>query len=101
MIPSLERVPCILWMEFDDPTVGKNNEQSLNIVILEIEIVHTIQRHWTLIGLETRRFQRGKGVSSYEIVKKQFPFIVAEALTIHKSQYLRLCCSTYRITYVI
>ena len=21
---SLERVPCILWLEFDDPTVGKD-----------------------------------------------------------------------------
>ena len=41
---------------------------------------------WTPIGLETRRFQRGKGVSCYRIVRKQFPFIVAEALTNHKSQ---------------
>ena len=41
---------------------------------------------WTPIGLETRRFQRGKGVSCYRIVRKQFLFIVAEALTNHKSQ---------------
>ena len=36
---SLERVPCILWMEFDDPTVGKDKRASLNIVILEIVLL--------------------------------------------------------------
>ena len=80
---SLERVPCILWMEFDDPTVGKDKRAKSQHRYLRDS---TIQRNWTPIGLETRRFQRGKGVSSYKIVRKQFPFIVAEALTIHKSQ---------------
>ena len=80
---SLERVPCILWMEFDDPTVGKDKRaQSQHHYLRD----STIQRNWTPIGLETRHFQRGKGVSSYRIVRKQFPFKVAEALTIHKSQ---------------
>ena len=37
------------------------------------------------IGLETRRFHGGKGVSCYRIVRKQFPLIVADALTNHKS----------------
>ena len=80
---SLERVPCILWMEFDDPTVGKDKRAKSQHRYLRDS---TIQRNWTPIGLETRRFQRGKGVSSYKIVRKQFPFIVAEAHTIHKSQ---------------
>ena len=80
---SLEGVPCILWMEFDDPTVGKDKRAKSQHRYLRDS---TIQRNWTPIGLETRRFQRGKGVSSYKIVRKQFPFIVAEALTIHKSQ---------------
>ena len=80
---SLERVPCILWMEFDDPTVGKDKRaKSQHRYVKD----NAIQRNWTPIGLETRRFQRGRGVSSYKIVRKQFPFIVAEALTIHKSQ---------------
>ena len=80
---SLERVPYILWMEFDDPTVGKDRRAKFQHRYLRDS---TIERNWTPIGLETRRFQRGKGVSSYKIVRKQFPFIVAEALTIHKSQ---------------
>ena len=80
---SLKRVPCILWMEFDDPTVGKDKRAKSQHRYLRDS---TIQRNWTPIGLETRRFQRGKGVSSYKIVRKQFPFIEAEALTIHKSQ---------------
>ena len=80
---TLERVPCILWIEFDDPTVGKEKRAESKYRYLRNK---TIQRNWTPIGLETRRFQRGKGVSCYKIVRKQFPFIVAEALTIHKSQ---------------
>ena len=28
-----ERVPCILWMEFDDPTVGKEKRTTLELVI--------------------------------------------------------------------
>ena len=50
----------------------------LKLVTSEITLLNT----WTPIGLETRRFQRGKGVSCYRIVRKQFPFVVAEALTI-------------------
>ena len=69
-------------MEFD-PTVGKDKRAKSQHRYLKDS---TIQRNWTPIGLETRHFQRGKGVSSYKIVRKQFPFIVAEALTIHKSQ---------------
>ena len=75
---SLERVPCILWMEFDDPTVGKDKRAQSQ---------HRYLRDSTIgVQLETRRFQRGKAVSCYKIVRKQFPFIVAESLTIHKSQ---------------
>ena len=80
---SLERVPCIHWMEFDDPTVGKDKQAKTQHRYLRDS---TIQRNWTPIGLETQRFQRGKGVSSCRIVRKQFPFILAEALTFHKSQ---------------
>ena len=77
------RVPCILWIEFDDPTVGKEKRANSKARYLHD---NTILKTWTPIGLETRRFQRGKGVSCYRIVRKQFPFIVAEALTNHKSQ---------------
>ena len=77
------RVPCVLWMEFDDPTVGKEKRANSKARYLRD---NTILKSWTPIGLETRRFQRGKSVSCYRIVRKQFPFIVAEALTIHKSQ---------------
>ena len=66
---SLERVPCILWMEFDNPTVGKDKRaKSQHRYVRD----STIQRNWTPIGLETRHFQRGKGVSSYKIVRKRF-----------------------------
>ena len=94
---SLERVPCILWMEFDDPTVGKDKRAKSQHRYLRDS---TIQRNWTPIGLETRRFQRGKGVSSYQIVRKQFPFIVAEGLTIHKSQGDTYDCVGLHIEYV-
>ena len=77
------RVPCVLWMEFDDPTVGKEKRANSKARYLRDS---TISKSWTPIELETRRFLRGKGVSCYRIVRKQFPFIVAEALTIHKSQ---------------
>ena len=46
----------------------------------------SIMNTWTPFQLEKRRFQRGKGTSCYKIVRKQFPFIPAEAITIHKSQ---------------
>ena len=77
------RVPCILWIEFDDPIVGTEKRANSKARYLHDT---TILKTWTPIGLETRRFQRGKGVSCYRIVRKQFPFIVAEALTNHKSQ---------------
>ena len=77
------RVPCILWIEFDDPTVGKEKRANSKARYLR---GNTILNTWTPIGLETRRFQRGKAVSCYHIVRKQFPFVVAEALTNHKSQ---------------
>ena len=68
------RVPCILWIEFDDPTVGKEKRANSKARYLHD---NTILKTWTPIGLETRRFQRGNGVSCYRIVRKQFPFIVA------------------------
>ena len=52
---TLERVPCILWIEFDDPTVGKDKRAKSQHRYLRDS---TIQRNWTPIGLETRRFQR-------------------------------------------
>ena len=70
-------------MEFDDQTVGKEKRANSNARYLRDS---TSLKSWIPIGLETRRFQRGKGVSCYRIVRKQFPFIVAEALTIHKRQ---------------
>ena len=91
---TLERVPCILWIQFDDPTVGKEKRAESKYRYLRNK---TIQRNWTPIGLETRRFQRGKGVSCYKIVRKQFPFIVAEALTIRKSQGDTYECVVVRI----
>ena len=77
------RVPCILWIEFDDPTVGTEKRANSKARYLRD---NTIMKTWTPIGLETRRFQRGKGVGCYRIVRNQFPFIVAEALTNHQSQ---------------
>ena len=83
MSDTLDRVPCILWIEFDDPTVGKEKRTKYKYRNLRDR---TIQRNWTPIGLETRRFQRGKSVSCYKILRKQIHFIVAEVITIHKSQ---------------
>ena len=40
---SLERVPCILWMEFDDPTVGKDKRAKFQHRYLRDS---TIQRNW-------------------------------------------------------
>ena len=34
---TLERVPCILWMEFDEPTVGNEKLAKSQHRILEIE----------------------------------------------------------------
>ena len=75
-------MPFILWIQFDDSTVGKEKRTKSRARYLRDS---TVVKQWTPIGLETRRFQRGKGVACYKIVRKQFPFIVAEALTIHKS----------------
>ena len=63
------RVPCILWIEFDDPTVGTEKRTNSKARYLRD---NTILKTWILIGLETRRFQRKKGVSCYRIVRKQF-----------------------------
>ena len=70
-------------MEFDDPKVGREKPANSKA---RYSRDNTILKRWTHIGLETRRFQRGKSLSSYRIVRKQFLFIVAEAMTIHKSQ---------------
>ena len=70
---TLERIPCILWIEFDDPTVGKEKRAESEYLYFRNK---TIQRNWSPIALETRRFQIGKGVSGDKIVRKQFPFIV-------------------------
>ena len=78
-----ERVPVVLWIEFDDPTVGKEKRVKSKARYLRDD---TVLKTWTPIGLETKRFKRGRGVSCYRVVRKQFPFIVAEALTNHKSQ---------------
>ena len=77
------RAPCILWTEFDDLIVG--TEKCANYKARYLRD-NTILKTWTPIGLETRRFQKWKGVSCYRIVRKQFSFIVAEGLTNHKSQ---------------
>ena len=50
----------------------------------------SIMNTWTPFQLEKRRFQRGKGTSCYKIVIKQFPFIPAEAITIHKAREIRV-----------
>ena len=50
---TLKRVPCIIWLEFDDPTVGKDKRAKSKYRYLRDK---TIQGNWTPIGLETRRF---------------------------------------------
>ena len=91
----LERVPCYLWIEFDDSTVGTDERaKSQHRYVRD----STIQINWTPIGLDTRRFQRGKAVSFYGIVRKQFPFIVPfEDITIHKNHGDTYDCVAFHI----
>ena len=52
------RVPCILWIEFDDPTVGTEKRANSKARYLRD---NTILNTWIPIKLETRRFQREEG----------------------------------------
>ena len=71
-----------IWLEFmDGPKVGFDTRSSVHRYMIENKINHK----WTPIERQVKTIHEKKN-KSLSVTRKQFPVIVAEAMTIHKSQ---------------
>jgi len=78
---SGDRRPLRLWLEFEDPDIGKSHRQQLKNDIRR----RTLPEAWTPIESITCVVKRWKS-SNMQIHRTQFPLVPAEAITVHKSQ---------------
>lgn len=62
----------LIWMEFNDETIGK--------------LVKNSNNNWVPIERCVRQIKTKKGHSDVYVERRQFPITPAEAITIHKSQ---------------
>lgn len=84
LIDTLDN-PVIIWVEFDDPSVGKLTRHNLKF------LCHgDIPSNWTPVTKITRQFQVGKSKNA-EILRRQFPLRPASAKTVHKAQGDTMC----------
>jgi UvrD-like helicase C-terminal domain len=67
-----------LWLQFDDANVGKDARAG----ICRQKDIHVT---WTPIFRVMRQLRNGKK-SNVQVMRNQFPLVVAEAITIHKAQ---------------
>jgi sentrin-specific protease 1 len=74
------KVPLKLWIEFQKD-VGKKLKKSYKLFGKKKEDFHD----WVACGMERRVIYSWPG-KNLEVIRKQFPFVAAEAITIHKSQ---------------
>ena len=72
-----ENIPSILWVQFDDDTVGKMQRSEYKKYYSE-----TIHVSWTPIFTQFRE----SIVRNSRVIRAQFPLVPAAAVTIHKCQ---------------
>lgn len=72
--------PMGVWLQMEEPLSGKKRR----IQYKNVTTSRAYPSDWTPLEPITSNFKRGKG--SLQVAKSQFPIVVAEALTIHKSQ---------------
>lgn len=73
---AVDGEPEVLWLLFPNEQVGKKARQ---------EYPHRFHHDWTPIFKTTKSF-KVTDKSPITIMRKQFPLVPAEAITIHKSQ---------------
>ena len=84
--PAPKSVPIRVWIEFDDHCVGSsmrncNKSAARNLGLPEFET-----QFWTPIDPVGRVARRRQGGGNLQILRRQFPLVPAQGITIHKSQ---------------
>ena len=80
--PGPNSKPLRVWVQFDDDSVGcrtRNNNKSVQKNL-------AVPQTWTPIEPISRVARRRQGGGSLQVLRKQFPLVPAQAITIHKSQ---------------
>ena len=85
------KVPVRVWIQFDDENAGIYQR----LLFRDYMIVKSLPPNWTPLEMTARRFQRGQGASSVQVVRKQFPISPPEANTQEPRKHLLRCCSPY------
>ena len=80
--PAPHSKPLRVWVHFDDDSVGSRKRMNNKNVQRNLAIPET----WTPIEPISRVARRRQGGGSLQILRKQFPLVPAQAITIHKSQ---------------
>ncbi|VDN36251.1 unnamed protein product [Gongylonema pulchrum] len=73
--------PLRVWMVFDEPEAESKMRRRLSAIIRCMQY----PPDWTPLEPATATIKRSKS-SNLQVLRKQFPLIAAEAITIHKSQ---------------
>ena len=77
-------IPIKVWIQFDDPSVGSTRRENNKSASRNLRIPNSDT--WTPIDPIGRIARRRQGGGNLQILRKQFPLVPAQAITIHKSQ---------------
>ena len=77
-------IPIRVWIQFDDHSVGRNRRDNNKSATRNLGIPNSDT--WTPIDRIGRIARRRQGGGNLQILRKQFPLVPAQAITIHKSQ---------------
>ncbi|VDN22993.1 unnamed protein product [Gongylonema pulchrum] len=73
--------PLRVWIAFDEPEVGSSARRRYSPIINHLQC----PPNWTQLEPTVVSIKRNKS-SNLQVLRKQFPLVPAEAMTIHKSQ---------------
>ncbi|VDN26502.1 unnamed protein product [Gongylonema pulchrum] len=74
------RKPSRVWIVFDEPEVGCNARRRYSSIISR----NQYPQNWTPVEPTVVSIKRNR-TSNLQVLRKQFPLLPAEAMTIHKS----------------
>ncbi|XP_054711012.1 uncharacterized protein LOC129220608 [Uloborus diversus] len=78
---KLGTIPLRVWMEFEDGNTGRNCRSAISTLMKD----RGIPPCWTPVERACRQLNTGKRLKAL-VLRKQFPLVPAEGITIHKSQ---------------